>query len=293
MTEELHSNAFVLRTRNYGESDRIVVLLTEEAGKISAIAKGARRSVRRFAGGALEPFQELAVRLDRKSMYSLAFLHESRVVHSNRALASNLDAFAWAAYLTELTEVMTVDRDPCPDLYNLYREVMSGLGRVERPGLGGMETDGAGRVEETGPGHDAGAGLGRDLTEPLAHHFVLGLLDRSGWAPDFGICGVCSEPVTELSRPILDSRGSGVICARHEAEAAGFEGRADEFRPSRRIIDPALMAYVRDASTQVPATAEPETGRLATALLERLVDLHLSKPLRSRAFLRTIAKEFQ
>lgn len=259
--EEVLTNAFVLRTRNYGESDRIVVLLTEDAGKVSAIAKGARRSVRRFAGGALEPFQELAVRLDRKPAFSLAFLHESRILRTNRSLATDLDAFAWASYLTELTEVMTVDRDPCRDLYALYREVM--------------------------------ARLGTDLTEPLAHHFVLGLLDRSGWAPDFGICGICSEPVTDESRPILDSRGSGVVCARHEAEAAGLDPSDRDFRPSRRVIDPDLMTYVRDAAFQVPAPPEPGVGRLATALLERLVDLHLSKPLRSRAFLKTITKEFQ
>lgn len=259
--EEILTNAFVLRSRNYGESDRILVLLTEDMGKVSAIAKGARRSVKRFAGGALEPFQELAVRLDRKPQYSLAFLHESRALGSNATLASNLDAFAWASYLTELTEVMTADRDPCRDLFALYKEV---IGR-----------------------------LGRDLIEPLAHHFVLGLLERSGWAPDFGVCGICSEPVTDASRPILDSRGSGVICARHEAEAAGVDPASESFRPSRRVIDPSLMAYVRDAAGQVPPPAEPAVARLATALLERLVDLHLARPLRSRGFLKTIAKEFQ
>lgn len=261
MTEEILTNAYVLRTRNYGESDRIVVLLSRELGKVSAIAKGARRSVRRFAGGALEPFQELAVRFDRKSAFSLAFLHESRVLHTNRTLACDLDAFAWASYLTELTEVMTADRDPCRDLYDFYKNV---IGR-----------------------------LGLEPSEPVAHHFVLGLLDHSGWAPDFGICGVCGEPVTEMSRPILDSRGSGVICARHEAEAAGLDADDDTFRPSRRVIDPTLMAYVRHATARVPEPAEPEVRRLATALLERLVDFHLTKPLRSRAFLKTIVKEFQ
>lgn len=261
MTEEITTRAFVLRSRNYGESDRILVLLSQDLGKISAIAKGARRSTKRFAGGALEPFQELQVRLDRKPQFSLAFLHESRVLGSNQSLASDLDAFAWASYLTELTEVMTADRDPCRDLYELYSQV---VGR-----------------------------LGREATEPLAHHFVLGLLERSGWAPDFAVCGICSEAIDDRSRPILDSRGSGVVCARHEAEAAGLDPDDETFRPSRRVIDPALMAYVRDATADVPALAEPSVARLATALLERLVDLHLGKPLRSRAFLKTIAKEFQ
>lgn len=257
--DEILTNAFVLRSRNFGESDRILVLLTEDLGKVSAIAKGARRSKRRFAGGALEPFQELAVRLDRKPQFSLAFLHESRVLHSNRALASDLDAFAWASYLTELTEVMTADRDPCRDLYALYAEVI---------------------------GH-----LGRDLLEPLAHHYVLGLLDRSGWAPDFDTCGLCEEPITDLSRPMLDSRGSGVVCVRHEAEAAGFDPDDKSFRPSRRLIDPDLMAYVRRAAREVPDAPDPFVGRLATALLERLVDLHLQKPLKSRAFLRSLSKD--
>lgn len=261
MTEEITTRAFVLRSRNYAESDRILVLLSEDLGKVSAIAKGARRSVKRFAGGALEPFQELMVRLDRKPQFSLAFLHESRVLGSNQRLVADLDAFAWASYLTELTEVMTADRDPCRDLYALYRDV---VGR-----------------------------LGSEPAEPLAHHFVLGLLERSGWAPDFGVCGLCSEPVTDESRPILDARGSGVVCARHEAEAAGLDPDDPNFRPSRRVIDPALMAYVREATLDVPAPPDPAVGRLATALLERLVDLHLGKPLRSRAFLKTIAKEFQ
>ncbi|HYB98595.1 MAG TPA: DNA repair protein RecO [Candidatus Limnocylindrales bacterium] len=254
--EELTTTAFVLRTRNYGESDRIVVLLTREAGKISAIAKGARRSVRRFAGGALEPFQELSVRIARKPYGSLAFLHESRVMGSNASMASDLDSYAWASYLTELTELMTVERDLCRDLYDFYRDIIGRLG--------------------SGP------------CEPFAHHYVLGLLERSGWAPDFGSCGICAEPVTEYSRPILDSRGSGVICSRHEAESLGIDPEDASFRPSRRVIDAPLMEYVRRAAQSVPEAAPPEVCRLASALLERLVDLHLSKPPRSRAFLASL-----
>ncbi|HYC55227.1 MAG TPA: DNA repair protein RecO [Candidatus Binatia bacterium] len=256
--DEVTTDAFVLRTRNYGESDRIVVLLTRDLGKISAIAKGARRSVRRFAGGALEPFQEVCVRIARKPYGSLAFLHESRVLGSNAAMASDLDTYAWASYLTELTELMTVERDVCRDLYELYREIIGRLG--------------------SGP------------CEPFAHHYVLGLLDRSGWAPDFGSCGICAEPVTEYSRPILDSRGSGVICSRHEAESLGIDPEDASFRPSRRVIDAPLMEYVRSAALDVPDAAAPEVSRLASALLERLVDLHLGKAPRSRAFLTALRR---
>ena len=47
------SEAIVLRAQALGESDRIVTFLTRNVGKIRGVAKGARRSRRRF-GSSLE-----------------------------------------------------------------------------------------------------------------------------------------------------------------------------------------------------------------------------------------------
>ncbi len=43
--------AVVLRTVDYGEADRVVTLLCREGGKRSALARGARRSSKRFGAG--------------------------------------------------------------------------------------------------------------------------------------------------------------------------------------------------------------------------------------------------
>jgi len=40
--------AIVLRSRPFGESDKIVSFLTESYGKLTGIAKGAKRSRKRF-----------------------------------------------------------------------------------------------------------------------------------------------------------------------------------------------------------------------------------------------------
>ena len=42
--------AVILRLHPFGESDRLVTLLTRTYGKVRAIAKGARRSQKRFLG---------------------------------------------------------------------------------------------------------------------------------------------------------------------------------------------------------------------------------------------------
>jgi DNA repair protein RecO (recombination protein O) len=47
----LSTPAIVLRAVNYGEADRVVTIFGRETGRLSALARGARKSQRRFAGG--------------------------------------------------------------------------------------------------------------------------------------------------------------------------------------------------------------------------------------------------
>jgi DNA repair protein RecO (recombination protein O) len=258
--EDVRTEAFVLRTRAYGESDVIAVLLTADHGKLSGIARGARRSKKRFAGPALEPFQRLMVRFARRPHADLAFLHECRIVRSHHAMAADLPAFAWASYLSELTEVMTPERDPCPELYGMFERTIAAL---------------AARACEPQE-HSA---------ELIAHRFIVGLLDWAGWAPDFEVCGICAAPITADLRPIVDPRGSGLMCARHEAESLGHDPDDRGFQPSRRVVDGALLEYIRGLRVTDASEANAELAAAATALLHRLIDLHIERPLRSRRFL--------
>ena len=61
--EPVHTRAVLLRQVDTGESDRVVTLLTEELGKVSAIARGARKSRKRF-GAALALFVLAEAELD-------------------------------------------------------------------------------------------------------------------------------------------------------------------------------------------------------------------------------------
>ncbi len=54
-SRSLKTEALVVGSMRYGEADRILTLYTRERGRLSAIAKGARR-VRSKMGGRLEPF---------------------------------------------------------------------------------------------------------------------------------------------------------------------------------------------------------------------------------------------
>ncbi len=84
MPAEESSAAIVLRTRDYSESDRIVTLLTSEAGKLGGIAKGAKQSRRRFERK-LEVFSHVMLYFRRRPHGELVFI--------TRAEAADLPPF--------------------------------------------------------------------------------------------------------------------------------------------------------------------------------------------------------
>ena len=252
--EELRSSAFPLRTRSYSESDVIAVLLTRDHGKLSGIARGARRSKRRFAGPALEPFHEIEVRYKRRPHSELVFLDEGRLVASFDAITARVEAFAWGSYVTELAEVVVPADEPCPGVYDLYAATLAALASGEE-------------------------------VEPVAQHFVLKVLEHAGWCPDFERCGICGASLASGVQPIIDPRGGGVICGRHDAERRGGDPDDATYRPSRRVIDDELLGYVRAARSAPRPDAESATLQAATALLDRLIALHVPRPLRARRVL--------
>ena len=108
--ESRSSLAIVLRWRAYGESDKIATLLTEDFGKLTGIAKGAKNSRRRFANS-LEPLARVRVHFRQKPTANLAFL-ESCELRSSTAALSDPTRFAYASYVAELADQLTLEDDP-------------------------------------------------------------------------------------------------------------------------------------------------------------------------------------
>lgn len=76
--QSVKADAIVLRRTNYGESDRILQLLTAEGHKVSAMAKGVRREKSKLAG-AVELFSLTQVTLHSSSKSDLSILTSARL----------------------------------------------------------------------------------------------------------------------------------------------------------------------------------------------------------------------
>ncbi len=120
--------AIVLRTVDYGESDRVVTLLSRERGKVSAFARGARASRKRF-GGALEPFTLLTAEVRVRGGSELLGLDSTHVLRGHGGIRGDLARIACAAYAAELARELVRDHEPHEELFELlvgYLELLDG-----------------------------------------------------------------------------------------------------------------------------------------------------------------------
>ncbi len=113
------SPALVLRVRDQGESDVILTLLSPKHGRITCIAKGAKRSRRRFVNK-LEPYTLLDATW-ATSRSTLHRLDRAELVDAHPGLRTNPRGFAAAGVLAEQLLFWSREGNPDPETFELAR----------------------------------------------------------------------------------------------------------------------------------------------------------------------------
>lgn len=128
MAQRIITRATVIDTLPYGESDIIVTLLGEETGRTRAIAKGARRSSRRFAGG-LEITDTGTFELKPPGRPEQLWVVESLTGRlAWLSLRTNLRKFEVASFCLELANRFALEGDPLArQLFNPLIDILNRL----------------------------------------------------------------------------------------------------------------------------------------------------------------------
>jgi DNA repair protein RecO (recombination protein O) len=127
----LQCQALVVRMVEFGESDRIVHLLTPVSGRITAIAKGARRSKRRFPG-TLDLFNLLAVQVESPRRATMKRLEHARILRQFDPLRTDPRRFALGCWLLEWVGRLAPEDGAGGDVAGLFRFAVDALGTIER-----------------------------------------------------------------------------------------------------------------------------------------------------------------
>jgi DNA repair protein RecO (recombination protein O) len=227
MSRSLRTDAIVLRSIRYGEADRILHLYTPDHGRLSAIAKGARRTRSRF-GARLEPFFHLRMLLhEGRSDLRTVTSAETLDAHGPlRDHAATLDAAARACdAVTRLFE----SGEPSPAVFHLLGNELSLL--------------------DADPRH---AGAAHQLA------FRLKLLVAGGFTPQLAACASCGE-ADHLSG--FSGAAGGVVCSACEASSFPLAEEAHAFlvtalgRPLAEAPEASQRA-LRQAERAIGETAE-------------------------------------
>lgn len=219
----------MLRSIRYGEADRILHIYTPQHGRLSAIAKGARRARSRF-GARVEPFSHVRAvlhqpRSTRGDLLTVTGVDTVTVRRALREHAATLDAAARACdAVTRLFETT----DPHPAVFRLLVNELALL-----------EAD----PDQARPGN----GLA----------FRLKLLLAAGIVPQLAACAVCGEP-DHLQG--FSGAAGGVVCTACEAAAFPLDEAAYRFLV-QALGSP--LAQAPDGSHRVLRQVERAIGETA------------------------------
>jgi len=178
----------VLLSHPLGESDRVVTFLTRTAGKVRGVAKGARRSRRRF-GANLLALSKVRLQYVESERSALARIESAELLESYFDLQADPARAATLACFAEVADAFAREQQEDEAFFRLLGAVL----RAVRQGL--------------------------DL-EWAARYFEIWTLRLHGVLPDLADCGVCGKPLQGRGGRLL-RREEIVACPSCGGRSAG------------------------------------------------------------------------
>ncbi|MDY6824823.1 MAG: DNA repair protein RecO [Thermodesulfobacteriota bacterium] len=251
------SPGIILRRIDYGDYDLIIDFLTREYGKVTAIAKNAKKSKKRFAG-ILELFARLdGVYVSPKRGTGLPLLKEATLSDPYVNIRSNMEKTAYAGVWCEMINRWVEAGGRQAGLFELLDFALSALDR------------------------------GAIHREVLSILFQSRFLSLAGMAPGLIRCSRCRCDLESIPGPEvnLDIAGGGIVCKNcHQQLKTGTYGLVLSKGTVKQI------AWLRDGDLSKAGRMYFSGKNRAEGLdaMERFVSFHLSAEIKSLNVLRRL-----
>jgi DNA repair protein RecO (recombination protein O) len=244
--------AITLRRIQHGDFDVILNCFTLARGKMSVIAKYAKKSTRRF-GGVLELFSLL--QLQCSAGRGLPVLQEAELKQPYAGIRGNYRKTAYASYWAELINLWMEENVANPALFNLLAHVLTEL-----------------------DGSDAADAAVLNLL------FQVRFMALAGFLPELTACCACGCGLEQLQNRGLriDPVRGGAVCGRCGGAGNSLGELAKGTLKLLQWLGCSDLAQARRVRFSAAAVAE------STVFLETFVPYHLGKTPRSLKFLREV-----
>jgi DNA repair protein RecO (recombination protein O) len=244
------STAIVLRTVEFSETSLIVTLLTRDLGRLSAIAKGARRPKGPFEGS-LDLLAVCRVVVIRKTSDSLDLLTEAKLHKQFRGGQKSLPRLYGGYYIAEMLRLLTDDHDPHPDVYDLTIQTL-------------QQIDGDG-----------------DVASSLIY-FDAQLLRMLGHAPGTDRCTDCGGKVHTVSRIAFSLTSGGLVCNACRPK------QRQTVTVTQNVIG--QLRRLQSVETKIPTSVPIECYGELRAVMNRYIQTVVGSVPRMQSFLPSFTK---
>lgn len=180
------SEAIVLRTYPFRESDLLVTLFTRNEGKVRGAARAAKKSRRRF-GGALEPLTYVKVTYEDRERQELARLDACEVIDSPLTSEVSYPRAVALGHIAELLDELLPDREASDTVFRLAITVIKQL-------------------------------RGDEIWLAVTY-FQLWMARLMGYLPDLSECISCGRSLNG-SRAYFHVLADGLMCGEHKRLAS-------------------------------------------------------------------------
>lgn len=213
----------VIRRRDFGEADRLVTLMTDNFGKIRALAKGSRRTKSRL-GGHLEPYARTNVLIARGR--NLDIITQAQVFDPMSHLRTTERSILYASHWAELADQLMVEAQENRFAYGALVRALTSLEHERAP-------DVASRICEWE------------------------LLSAAGFQPELLVCTGCGAKI-EPGGNGMNIEAGGVVCPNcHSLNPLSRDISNDGLRVLRAIgRGDGELLYDRSLSNSLMAEVE-------------------------------------
>ncbi len=239
-------SAVILNSLDYSESDRILTFYTLGRGKITGIAKGARRSRKRFVGN-IEPASLVDLVFFHNDRTEMVRVEDARLVDAYPALKSDIVRLSGACYLLELVAEMTKEGQRIPGVFNLLAGFIKLL--------------------------EAGGG------DSVLRFFEIRLLSMLGYLPHLDGCVVCRGPFAADERLYFSSEKGGTVCGKCATVAGSVAGVS---AGTARLLS---MAARFDTGKLARLKPGPEFLEESEEILYDFIKFQIGKELKTKRFM--------
>jgi DNA repair protein RecO (recombination protein O) len=247
----IKTSAITLKSRKWGEADRIVTFYTKDIGKVRGVARGARRQKSRM-GAALEPLTICELNLFEKSGDSLYRISQVDLVEPFMRFREDLALMAAAARMANVVAAVTPDGDPDPHLFETLEQGLHSLVGSHDPAL-------------------------------TALLFQIRLLGQTGFRPQTDHCTACGKTRVILE-PQFSPASGGLVCAtcaaRQRYRCLPLSRGSLAFLQQALRLAPSMVTRLRAAGQVRSEVEEAIEGYVTVVAGKRLPPVNfLSQPL--------------